>query len=179
MDRKMLLAYISGSVDEQLDEMIHVTDLHPTLISIAGGPLEQQLALDGMDVWKTIAVGAESARTEIVFSLPGEFVDTGAMAIRMGNYRLVRNELFDIETDPYESSDIAKSNPEIYQALNKRIIECVGKRRMPETHNKISHTIKQPLLVFGEEENANPSDWLAPYLKALSASKKKKRKAPR
>ena len=95
--------------------------------------------------------------------LPGEDSDTGEMSIRQGAFKLAGKGLFNIRRDPGESHDIAvKSHPEIYQTLHKRLLELVDQRREPEVHTNISKTIKEPLLVFGEEENANPPSWLAP-----------------
>jgi hypothetical protein len=63
-----------------------------------------------------------------------------------------------------------RHHPEIYQSLRKRIQELAKERRPPEVHTNITKTITTPLLVFGKEENANPSSWLAPYMKALPLS---------
>jgi len=152
--------------------MIHVCDLYPTLISLAGGSLIQDLALDGTDIWKTITKGKKSPRTEVVYSLPADFVDTGTKAIRQGPFKLVGDELYNIVMDPYETDDIAEDNHEVVEALRRRIDELSAERRTPEVHTKITETIRGPLLVFGEDENANPPQWLAPYLEELLKSKK-------
>ena len=47
-----------------------------------------------------------------------------------------------------------------------QIIDLSEERRTPEKHTNISATIERPLLVFGEEENANPPEWLPAYLEA-------------
>src|SRR5690606_12282681 len=47
----------SGSV---VTEPFHIVDWYPTLLTLAGGKLEQPLPLDGMDVWPMIAGGAPS-----------------------------------------------------------------------------------------------------------------------
>jgi len=163
--------------NSSVDGMTHVVDLYPTLIRQAGGSLKQKLPLDGMDIWDTITKGKESPRSEVVHSLPGEHSDTGEMSIRQGAFKLVGKELFNIERDPAEAHDIAAAHPEIYQSLHKRLLELVDQRREPEIHTNISKTIKEPLLVFGEEENANPPSWLAPYLKALPPTKKELQRA--
>ncbi len=171
----------TGKVPEnkKVNELIHVTDFYPTLINIAGGSLKQDLPLDGMDVWGVIAEGDGSRRTEVVFSLQDDFGDTGIRAIRMGPHKLVGEELFDIEKDPYETTDIAKSSPEIYQLLQNRLSELVKERRKPEVHTNISSTIDHPLLVFGEEENANPPEWLAGYVRSLPPTKNELKRASR
>jgi len=156
--------------------MIHVVDLFPTLLNVGKGSLEQKLPLDGIDMWEVITGEKKSPRSEVVHSLPGEHSDTGVMSIRQDNYKLVGKELFDIEQDPAETSDLAAKHPQIYQSLLKRIQELVKERRKPEVHTQITRTIKQPLLVFGREENENPPVWLAPYIKELPLSEKELRR---
>ena len=156
--------------NQRVDAMMHVVDLYPTLIHLAGASLEQDLPLDGMDMWDTITGHTESPRTEVVHSLPGESGDTGVMAIRRGDFKLVGPELFNLKKDPAEKNDVAEKHPEIYQSLHERLLELTKERRPPEIHTGISKTIDQPLLVFGEKENAHPPSWLSLYLKALPPS---------
>ena len=157
--------------------MMHVVDLYPTLLNIGRGSLEQKLPVDGVDMWKVITGGRKSPRTEVVHSLPGEHSDTGVMSIRQGKYKLVGEELFDIENDPAETTNLAAKHPEIHRSLLARIEELVKERREPEVHTNISRTIEKPLLVFGKEENENPPTWLARYIKDLPLSEKELRKA--
>jgi len=155
-----------------VDEMIHVTDLYPTILNLVGASLKQKHPLDGMNMWETIVKGKKSPRTELVHSLPGnDFSDMGTKSIRQGPYKLVGEELYNIEKDPSETVDIAKEYPEVLETLHRRIDELIVERRTPEVHTKITETIREPLLVFGEDENANPPEWLAPYLKELSKGK--------
>lgn len=162
--------------NRSIDGMMHDVDLYPTLLNQASGSLEQKLPLDGMDLWEVITGDKESPRTEVVHSLPGEHSDTGVMSIRQGRYKLVGEELFDIEQDPAETTDLAAKHPGIYQSLRKRIQELAKERRLPEVHTNITRTIDTPLLVFGKEENENPPSWLPPHLKELPMSEKELRK---
>jgi len=171
-----------GSVpaNQNVDGMMHVVDLYPTLLSIGGGSLEQPLPLDGMDMWGVISGGEISQRTEVVHALPGlEGANTGVMSIRRGAYKLVGEELFNIEKDLAETNNIADKYPEIYQSLYQRMIDLSEERRTPEKHTNISATIERPLLVFGEEENANPPEWLPAYLEALPPTKSELKKLSR
>jgi len=163
--------------NRRVDGMIHVVDFYPTLIHLAGASLEQPLPIDGMDMWDVIAKNAKSPRTEVVLSLPGENGDTGEMAIRRGDFKLVGSELFNLREDPGETNNIADEHPEIYKALHERLLELTKERRPPETHTRITDIINKPLLVFGKEENEHPPAWLAPYLKALPPTKKERQRA--
>lgn len=162
------------AANKQTDEMIYVADLYPTLINAAGASLEQELPIDGFDVWDVITQGERSPRSEIVFSLPGDFVDTGNKAIRRNDYKLVGEELYNIAEDPFEKKDISTEKPEVFQALNQRLSTLLSERRSPEKHTKISQVIDRSILVFGEEENSDPAAWLESYVKALPATKTKR-----
>ena len=159
-------------VNNKTDELVYVADLYPTIIKQAGGSLEQKLPIDGLDVWDIITEGKASQRREVVFSLPGDFVDTGDKSIRRDNYKLVGEELYNIADDPFETNDISRKHPEILKLLNERLMTLVSERREPEKHTKISQVIEGQLLVFGKEENANPPAWLEPYVKSLPEPRK-------
>jgi arylsulfatase A-like enzyme len=157
------------------DGLAHAVDLYPTLVGLAGGSLEQPLALDGLDLWEMISQGAASPRTEVVLSVPGSMEsETGTPAIRSGNYKLVGAELFDLATDAAETTNIATANPEIAARLHRRLNDLAAERRTPEVHANVSRGLDRPLLVFGEQENANPPDWLAEYVRTHGEPKERR-----
>jgi arylsulfatase A-like enzyme len=149
-----------------VEGLAHVVDLYPTLLSAAGVEVHQELPLDGMDLWPVVRGTQEirSPRGEVVLSLPGEDVETGPMAIRVGDWKLVGESLFNITQDPAEEHDLAAKHPDIYRRLAARIEQLVAERRTPEVHQRIP---ARPLLVLGEQENAHPPAWIAPYLEEV------------
>ncbi len=158
--------------DKTVDGMVHVTDLYPTLLNLAGGSLEQPLPLDGMDMWDVFTGRKPSPRTEVVHNLPGGGTgEMGEMSICQGSWKLVGKALYDLSNDPGETTDLAAKNPDIYKKLNARIQQLVAERRPPEKHMNIPD---KPLLVFGEHENAHPPAWLQPYLDSLPGAAKAK-----
>lgn len=103
-----------------VDEPIHVVDLYPTLLKLAGASLEQKLPLDGRDAWPAIAQGRPSPREEILHN-----VEPGRGALRRGPWKIVvqgqlpaadpaavRIELFNVVEDPGEKNDLAAVQPE-------------------------------------------------------------------
>ena len=158
--------------------MIHVTDLYPTLIKLAGGSLEQPLPLDGMDVWPTIAEGKPSPRREVVYNVPGEFGrEMGEPAIRVGDFKLVGEELYEIPKDPYEKTDVAAKHPDVVKQLKARLAEVASQRRPPEKHERIPGA--RPL-VKGELENAQPHpDWLKEIVKQAADAADEETPRPR
>lgn len=122
-----------GHVTAQpVDGLIHVVDMLPTLAGLAGATPAGQ-PLDGQDVWATIAEGAASPRSEIVYN-----VDPLAGALRDGNWKLVwkaalppKVELFDLSSDPSETTDLAAQNPDIVARMQVRIAELATQMAPP------------------------------------------------
>lgn len=153
----------AGSVT---DEMLHVVDFFPTLVTLAGGALQQRLPLDGRDAWPTITQGKPTPHREIVLSVPGfDGSETGPAAIRVGDFKLMEDELYNIRLDPGETKNLATSQPEKVRELKARLAQLATERRTPEPHLRITAA---KLLLYGEEENQAPiPDWVK---KAVAAS---------
>ncbi|UCD30351.1 MAG: arylsulfatase, partial [Planctomycetota bacterium] len=124
----------AGSV---VNEPLHIVDLYPTLLKLAGASLKQRMPLDGLDAWPTIAQGSPSPHTEILHNVhPG--LTRGA--IRRGDWKLVIQreqagtriegkkkksagliELFDITKDPGETTNLADNYPVKVKELMERL----------------------------------------------------------
>ena len=105
-----------------VDEVIHVVDMYPTLVRIAGAKPGDK-PLDGVDAWPAIAAGKPSARTEVVYN-----VEPFMAGIRQGNWKLVwkpslpsQRELFDLASDPGETRNVAAEHPEVVARLEERV----------------------------------------------------------
>ncbi len=124
-----------------VDAPLHMVDWYPTLLKLAGASLEQSLPLDGRDAWPTITEGKPSPHAEILLN-----TTPGGGAIRVGDWKLVINgptrsglmdedensphrkghapretiELFELAKDPYETHDLAKTNPKELAGLLER-----------------------------------------------------------
>ena len=120
-----------------INEPLHIVDLYPTLLKLAGGSLQQKHPLDGRDVWPVIAAGKPSPHEEILINaMPN------SAAIRMGDWKLIINgkitanelkkanvknaaaeniELFHLAEDPYEKNNLAEKNPEKVRLLRVRL----------------------------------------------------------
>lgn len=121
----------AGSV---VREPLHIVDLYPTLIRLAGVRHEQSKQLDGKDAWPTIGSGRPS---------PHEFILHNWTpfhgAIRQGDWKLVHNghvganiteppaketwELFNIRHDPSEKNDLSDEQPEVMTQLQEKLAE--------------------------------------------------------
>jgi arylsulfatase A-like enzyme len=127
--RVVALAVAPGRIEPGVvTERIHVTDLYPTLLALAGGKLgadSQVKPLDGMDVWSTIAAGKASAREELLVN-----VEEFRGAVIVGNWKLVvyaplpaRYELYNLQDDPSEEDNRAEREPQTVQRLLHRLNE--------------------------------------------------------
>ena len=131
-----------GSV---VDEPLHVVDLYPTLVGMAGGTLEQPKPIDGRDALASIASGGPSPHR-------GGFIlhnlAPNQAAIRSGDWKLIRNggikandaetpaeatfELFRIDRDPEERHDVAAEHPEVVARLRAELDRLETEAAMPK-----------------------------------------------
>lgn len=140
----------------QSNALMHVTDLFPTFATLAGASLNQKRALDGLNMSEVLFGGdAESPREEIIFEVSGS---VRFPAILKGKYKLVGEELYDLEADPSEKKDLAASHPDIVAKLTARVT-AVGKERPPLTGMDRLMTPALPW-VYGQKENENVPAWV-------------------
>jgi arylsulfatase A-like enzyme len=124
----------AGSI---VDQPLHIVDLYPTLLKLAGVTPRQHKPLDGKDAWPTIAAGEPTPHEFILHN-----VTPFHGAIRVGDWKLVRNghvganatqageddvvELFNIETDASEQHDLSKTHSEVVQRLKQKLDQLAG-----------------------------------------------------
>jgi len=125
--RVVALAAWPGRIEPGVvSERIHVTDMYPTLLTLAGAPLDsdnQIKPIDGMDVWPVIAGGALSPREEMLIH-----VDEFRGSIMSGNWKLIvygtlpsRLELYNVVDDPSEEINQVEDDPERVRKLLSRL----------------------------------------------------------
>ncbi|KAJ8390290.1 hypothetical protein AAFF_G00108590 [Aldrovandia affinis] len=59
----------AGEEGHALPGLVHITDWYPTLVTLAEGTLEEDLNLDGYDVWEAISEGMPSPRQDILHNI--------------------------------------------------------------------------------------------------------------
>ncbi|MCX6848824.1 MAG: arylsulfatase [Verrucomicrobia bacterium] len=132
-----------------ITEPLHIVDLFPTFVKLAGGSLEPKLPLDGRDIMPVLIEGKPSPHEDILLNA----ITANDGAIRMGDWKLILNgndgvtpsvdlatgerkkdgrktkkerrsepkaELFNLRDDPGETKDLAAAQPEKVKELRQR-----------------------------------------------------------
>lgn len=134
---------------QRIKEPMHIVDWYPTLVKLAGGSLDQQLPLDGQDVWPMLTQGAPSPHGAILCVQSPQ-----RAAVRMGDWKLIINPapagkgakgkskaaakelaksaaksggiaLYNLATDIGEQHDLAAQEPERVAALRAKLAELL------------------------------------------------------
>jgi arylsulfatase A-like enzyme len=112
------------------EQQVIGTDLFPTLLEMAGLPLQPTNHTDGVS-WAASLRGTQSAKSRTLFwhnpaPRPTSTADWFSSALRDGNFKLVefpetnRVELYDLSADVGEGSNLAEQRPEeTKRLLNK------------------------------------------------------------
>ena len=124
-------------------EPVHIIDWYPTLVTLAGGSLKQELPIDGRDIWPVLTEGAKSPHEALL--LPG--LASYQAAIRQGDWKLLMNagekcdkkdssprgeetfELYNLATDWGETKNVLAEQPavakELQALLKKRLATAI------------------------------------------------------
>jgi arylsulfatase A-like enzyme len=123
--RVAALAHWPGRIAPKtvVTDSLHVTDLHATLLRLAGAAGDAARPPDGVDVWPVIAEGRRTPRKELLLD-----VEDFHGAIRVGEWKLIvhaslpaKFELFDIANDPGEAENQADAYPDRVRELLGRL----------------------------------------------------------
>lgn len=107
----------------EVDGLIHGVDLFTTFAGLAGASTEGCKPLDGVDVWSTVATGADSPRGEIVYN-----IEPFRGAVRQGDWKLIWRtmlpssvDLYHLAEDPSEEKNLAAEHPEKVVEMQNRL----------------------------------------------------------
>lgn len=107
----------------EVNGLIHGVDLFTTFAGLAGASTEGCKPLDGVDVWSTVATGADSPRKEIVYN-----IEPFRGAVRQGDWKLIWRtmlpssvDLYHLAEDPSEEKNLAAEHPEKVVEMQNRL----------------------------------------------------------
>lgn len=146
------------------DGLMFIADFFPTFVTLAGGSHEQPQPIDGLDMTRFLFESADSPRDEIVFDVTGS---VRLPTIRSGRYKLMGDALYDIEADPYETTDVAAKHPDVVAKLAKRLA-AVSAERPPLGDKPLLMDPPLPY-VYGLEEQASTPAWLRTHVDTIRA----------
>jgi len=113
-------------------EPLHMVDVMPTLLALAGGKGSDSHPFDGKDMWPTLTGEKPSPHEEILIN-----VEAVRGAIRKGNWKLFKwatlpgkTELYDLSKDPGEKQNVADQHPEIVRELEGRLLKYAKEQKM-------------------------------------------------
>lgn len=128
--RVPLIAYWPGKIKAgaTCDTPFAFWDLLPTLCDAAA--IETPKGVDGVSFFPTLmGKGGQKTHDFLYWEFPGY---GGQQAVREGDWKAVRQklgqkkivtELYDLKTDPNETTDVAAKHPEVLKKLEKRMEE--------------------------------------------------------
>jgi arylsulfatase A-like enzyme len=115
-------------------EPLHMVNIMPTLLALAGGSGSTDHPFDGRDMWQTLAEGKSSPNEDILIN-----VEPVRGALRKGNWKLVKlatlpgkTELFDLSKDPGEQNNVAADHPDIVRDLEARLMAYAKEQKPAE-----------------------------------------------
>jgi arylsulfatase A len=107
------------------DEITAMMDILPTFVRLAGGNVPPDRKIDGADVWPLLAglPGAKSPH-DVFYYYRGLRLE----AVRCGPWKLhlARSELYNLQNDGGESTNVAPANPEIVKKLRDLAEQTAG-----------------------------------------------------
>ena len=113
-----------GAVEE---EPVLTTDLLPTFLDLADIKPPDDHVLDGVSLKPNLANGAAIEDRALYWHYPAYHHSTPASSIRLGRYKLLefyegdRRELYDLEPDPGEQTNLAEEEPQRVEELAQRL----------------------------------------------------------
>ena len=113
---------------------VHMVDVMPTLLALAGAKGSADHPFDGKDMWKTLADGGPSPNEDVLIN-----VEAFRGAVRKGDWKLGKvallpgkTELFNLAKDPGETTNVAEHNPKVVHDLETRLLAYAKQQKMSE-----------------------------------------------
>jgi arylsulfatase B len=131
-----LLPTIAGLTGASSSRELDGQDVSDALLS--GRPLGDRALFVGED-YRTPAASNERGPTD-----PASLLGRTASMI-LGKWKLVGDQLYDLDVDPYEKQDVAAQHPEIVARLKARIAHYASLRRVPRERMNATHLPPIPL----------------------------------
>jgi arylsulfatase A-like enzyme len=131
------------------------TDFYPTLLELAGADLRPEEHTDGVSLVPLLNGGTIDERP-LIWHYPhyGNQGGEPSSIIRLGKWKLIhyyensREELYNLETDLEETTDVSAENPELVADLSKQLFEMLNAMgaRYPEKDPEYNEELEKQYL---------------------------------
>lgn len=116
----------------ECDEVMCTMDVMPTLVKLAGGSVPTDRVIDGADVWPLLSGQREAKTPHETFLY---FRGFQLQAVRHGDFKLIlkSKELFNLEAEIGEETNLAKQHPEVVskiEAIARQVDEDLGREEI-------------------------------------------------
>ena len=117
-----------------VDEPLHMVDVMPTLLALAGAKGSPDHPFDGKDMWPTIADGAPSPHEDILINVEAfRGADPqGRLEARQDRAAARQDGAVQSRQDPGETTNVADENPEIVHDLEARLLAYAKQQKPSE-----------------------------------------------
>lgn len=160
--RVPLLVYAPGQFDAaRIGAAVSTADLLPTFVELAGGTLEDNLALDGRSLVPHLR--GEGGHDEVFGEYMAEGTISPLMMIRRGTYKFIYSEddpclLYDLHNDPREREELSQSPG--HQALfNAFLAQARAKWNIPLIHRQVLASQRRRRLVTQALATGKLTSW--------------------
>jgi arylsulfatase A-like enzyme len=131
------------------------TDFYPTLLELAGADLRPEEHTDGVSLLPLLNGGTIDERP-LIWHYPhyGNQGGEPSSIIRLGKWKLIhyyensREELYNLETDLEETTNVSAENPELVADLSKQLFEMLNEMgaRYPEKDPEYNEELEKQYL---------------------------------
>lgn len=149
---------------------IAYVDVLPTFARLADAKLPRPV--DGRDVSTSILTGRAIGDRKLFlgedYRIPAAEGERGptepealrgrAAAVIDGRWKLVGDQLFDIQADPYETTDVSAGNGAVVRRLAREIVTFAAERRVPRARMNATHLPPLPLWQIAPASGTSAKD---------------------
>jgi arylsulfatase len=127
-----------------VDGIASALDVVPTVAKLCGAPMPAK-PVDGIDVWPLLSGAAPSLNRDVLLYFDGwhlQCARSGPWKLHLARYNnvtyspapsggrvnlpLTRPELYNLDTDPNESYDVAAQHPDVVARISKRVEDLIA-----------------------------------------------------
>ncbi len=129
-------------------------DLFPTLLEIAGRAVPPDLELDGKSLLPLLSGKTEASPHSRLFHIWDRFSPTlgSRWAVAGPRFKLVGEELYDLESDPGEEHDISAQRPDLVASMRKEFADWLAEASSGQTFEPVpvpvGHALEDPVDLY-------------------------------